>query len=86
MQEACYMRMGDVTLVSKRLDLNQSGTSLVRANGHVTHGSQCLELKRSARSLLHASGHGYTWIPVSGAETKWNKLVPMPMDTVTDFS
>ena len=52
----------------------------------VTHGSQCLELKRSARSLLHASGHGNTWFPVSGAETKWNKLVPLPMDTVTHVS
>ena len=52
----------------------------------VTHGLHCLELKRHGRSLFHASGHGYTWFPVSGAEMKWNKFAPMPMDTVTHVS
>ena len=63
MQEACYMRMDAVTVVSKSLELKQSGTS-----------------------LLDANRNGYTWFPVSGAETKWNTLVPMPIDTVRHVS
>ena len=34
MEEACYMRMDAITVVSKSLELNQSGTSLLDENRH----------------------------------------------------
>ena len=34
MEQSCYMRIDAVTFVSKSLELNQSGTSLLRADGH----------------------------------------------------